>query len=403
METLDLKEQIQRKYVDKEESAQPEVKDEKENVQPQEQPKEETSKAEDLQPKEEVKKPVEEIKETQPKAETKAEDKTIDSALSSLKNAGKTEEKEQPKIDEDFLNQKVQEKVKDGYIPKKTGNDFVDWVLEQHEKGVNITKDWVHNKTKSYEQYDISNPNQAMAVIREDLINQGFTSEEADWKISKKYSALTGDEYSPEDTEYKDAQMALRIDAREAKGKLQKTIEELNAPDGGVETRGLTEEELGKKVNETIDTHFQNVSKDMSEYYKSNLSDYKKESFTVGDTNVDFEITEDMNNQLQEDFANYYSALDRLSVNESGQTDAAKLRQNLLKLRYFDDIVTAIATQRESESKKDFVEKEVKHTEKSSTGTTQVPANGSKPKAENYNSRHDFLKAQIEWKAKNKN
>lgn len=412
MEALDLKEQIQRKYVDKEQSEptqQVENKsDEKEKLQQTEDGKKETQ-SEDVQSqKKEIKETSteeqSEVKAEQPKeAELpKAEEKIIDPALSSLKS--KTEENQnEPQIDEDLLNRRVEEKIKEGYISKKTGNEFIDWMLEQHEKGVNITKDWVHNKTKSYENYDISNPNDALKVVKENLMAQGFTAEEADWKANKKYSALTSGEFEEGDPEYKDAQMALRIDARAAKTNLQKSIEELAAPDGGLAQKGITEDELNQRVNQTINTHFDTISKDMSEYYNKNLSDYQKEVFSIGDSQIEFEVTPEMNKQVGEDFANYFSALDRLSVNKEGKTDAAKLRQNLLKLRYFDDIVSAAAKQSAEQSKKQFVEKEIKNTDKDTTATKQTPNSGQKPKIENYTNRSEFLKAQIEWQTKNKN
>lgn len=380
----DLKSQIEDKYVDKPTET-PEIKEEKVE-QTTEQPVQET---------------VETSATETPTTEENKQTETIESPISSLKNES-PKTTEAPQLSEEEITKLLDERIKkDGYIKSSgTGNEFVDWVLQKHNEGLDLTSDLVHNYTKSYDNYDLSNPNQAVELVKQDLISKGYSPEEASWQVKKDYNALFSEDYEVTDNEYKDAEMSLKIAARESKSRLDASRQELAIPKGGLQQKGISQEEFDQQVAQTINSQYNQISQDMGAYYNKNLKGYEKEGFSFGESQIDFKVTPEMEAQISEDFANYYSQLDRLSMNKDGQIDPLKLRKLLLLTRYSDDIFKALSGQLADSTKRDFIESEVKHTERSNDKPQAIKTD--KPNVKDYNNARDFLQAQLEYRAKQK-
>ena len=336
---------------------------------------------------------VEPIKQETPKAESQPQEEIKKEApQDALPSSLKPQEKKESFDEEAFL-KIAQEK---GLIKKdefKTGHEVVDSILEKHLKeGVDWNKDLLHKWTDNIESYNIENQSEALELVRRRMQNEGFTKKQIDFKLKKDYQSLY-DNIADED-EVNEALMQLSIDASGAKKEILKEREKYFIPEKNSQpTQTVYKEAL---VKESISKMYDDTRKDMSEYFDKNLSNYEKETFSIGDKSIEIKITPEMNEKVKDDFSNYFSLLDR-KAKENGDNPAEYLRKTILTVNYLDDILKTVADQFSAEAKESVVKDEILNVDDNKTKDSKTLKTVDPSQ---YPNRQAFLKAQIEQKIK---
>lgn len=320
----------------------------------------------------------------QPKVETPK----VEMPKSSLKQ--ETQKVEKSEIPQEAFLKYAEE---NGYIKKdefKTGHEVVDSILEKWKEGVDWDRQKLHTWTDNIDSYSVDNQTEAMELVKRRLKSEGYNAKQVDFKLKKDYPALF--DRDADDSEVEESLMQLSIDAQNAKKNILLEREKYFIPEKNTAQKEQEPVDKAKIVQESLTSMYEDTRQKMGEFYDANLKGYEKEVFSIGDKSIEFKVTPEMEQQVRDDFANYFEFLDKKAT-AAGENSGAELRKLILVNNYLDDILKTVADQYEAVGKEEIVRDDLKNIPK------ETNAGSKSQKAVNpaeFTTRHDFLKAQIE-------
>lgn len=229
-------------------------------------------------------------------------------------------------------------------------NEYIKSLNEKAKGGVNVESEdfWKWQKI-DLDKYQVNEKNDALELVRMELENSNpnLSAEEIEYKIRKDYKSLFDKNLDAEDEDDKalieDALMQLRIDAKSAIPKLKKYKEEIQLPKIDLSEKEA-KEEAAKKAKEQYNL----AAKDA-------VSNYSKESFKVGETELEYQPTEEDKKWIEAvlvDGGNLFSRY----VNEDGSPKFDKAKREMLVLQNIDKLMKMAYDQGKSEGGKSVVD-----------------------------------------------
>jgi hypothetical protein len=175
-------------------------------------------------------------------------------------------------------------------------------------------------------------------------------------RLQRKYPTMTAEEirdeikdayYTDQDeesAEYKRGQRKLKIDAHEGRTELEKLKAEKSLPKVADSPVGKSEEEAKAKAQKLA----QDQAKIWHDQVDASVKDFKKQPFKIGESNFDFEVSEDASKKLSNLLKNPHTLWERY-LNEDGTTNMKKLKAEMLILDNWGDVFKSMSDQSRSE------------------------------------------------------
>ena len=191
----------------------------------------------------------------------------------------------------------------------------------------------------------------AISVVRTELQekNPYLSSNEIDHLMNKKYSALFDDSFTTEDSEYKEAMIDLKIDAKNAKNFLEEKKSKYQAKKAdpkAIEAQKAAQEEAQKQFESIVE---------------QNVRTYNEEPVVLGeDVELKYIVGDEEKQFIEKSIKeshNFFSSY--ISKDESGNPslNVEGLRKDLLKIKAFDKAVKMAYDQGLSSGRSEVVNK----------------------------------------------
>lgn len=205
--------------------------------------------------------------------------------------------------------------------PQTEESDFIKKIKELESQGYNVNdSSYWSLVTKDYNRYDLNDINQALDVVLEGykLEYPNVSEDVLRQKLENDYDALYGDEFEPEDREYKKAKANLSVNAptylnklKEQQSKAKPTIKE--------EAKAALDAQMEQK-------RFEQILPKAEREYNNKINKYLNENSSyevkVGDDSVQYELSKSEMGQLSESLNQIFKKDYKSLIDENGSIES---------------------------------------------------------------------------------
>jgi len=322
--------------------------------------------------------------EQEEKIENKAQEPIKDNNNSSLNTlvTSETSTEEQPtETDfEDLFSKRIQE---EGYAKREeiekelsekpiTDNDFISELLKLDKEGVDVSKSFLKEYLTDYDKYNSDNVSDAVELVKRQIMEtEGLDELDAKFEIEDKYAALF-DEYDKDSPEYERAKRRLSIEAKKYLKSKKEQQSKLSLPDQS--KARLNKEEV---INEFIQEAQSKQAEQQETLTKflTNASDriarkIEKVNIDIDGESYEYEPSTEVKKQVKDAVRNYTSFLDKNFIKD-GKLDEDALGSFFAEFYGKKEVNKLIRGRSKAEGKEELIEKDLKNATKSPSITSK--------------------------------